>query len=67
MNDYITIQAEREVVIQILFALAAFKNITKKGECNAIETFSSIHSYLTHCANISRLLWSEEDKSFCWH
>jgi len=55
---YIAIQAQREIEVQILFALATFKNITKKGEGNVITTFSSIHSFLTHCANISRLLWS---------
>lgn len=59
INTYIVIQAQREIGVQINFALAAFNNITKKGEGNAITTHSSIHSFLTHCANISKLLWSE--------
>ncbi|NNM83596.1 hypothetical protein HKL94_00015 [Candidatus Parcubacteria bacterium] len=55
---YITLQAQREIGVQILFALAAFDNLTKKGEGNVITTFLSIHSFLTHCANISKLLYS---------
>jgi hypothetical protein len=58
MKDYIQLQAKREVGVQILFALQAFSNITEKGEGNALMTFSSIHSFLTHAANISKLLWS---------
>lgn len=58
MRDYIQMQAKREVGIQILFALQAFSNITEKGEGNALMTFSSIHSFLTHAANISKLLWA---------
>lgn len=59
---YITLQAQREIGTQILFALAAFKNITKKGKRNDIRTHSSIHSFLTHSANISKLLWSPPAK-----
>ena len=58
LQNYIVMQAQREIGVQILFALAAFENITKKGEGNIILAFSSIHSFLTHCANISKLLWS---------
>lgn len=60
LNDiaaYISLQAQREICTQILFALSAHSNITIKGEGNAITTFSSIHSFLTHSANISKLLW----------
>lgn len=58
MKDYIIIQAKREIGIQIIFALKAFQNISVKGEGEMLTTFSSIHSFLTHCANISKLLWS---------
>ena len=58
VETYIALQAQREIGVQILFALAAFENISKKGEDDAIITFSSIHSFLTHCANISKLLYS---------
>ena len=58
LQNYVAMQAQREIGVQVLFALAAFENITKKGEGNIILTFSSIHSFLTHCANISKLLWS---------
>ena len=47
-----------EIGSQSLFAEAAFQNISKKGEGNVILTFSSIHSFLSHCANISKILWS---------
>lgn len=57
-KGYLGFQALREIDLQIRFALTAFENITKKGEGDLITTFSSIHSFLTHCANISRLLWS---------
>lgn len=60
MSAYILMQAKREVGVQICFALAAFENITKKGEGDIIIAFSSIHSFLTHCANVGKLLWSTE-------
>ncbi|MES2930770.1 MAG: hypothetical protein V4665_03225 [Patescibacteria group bacterium] len=62
LQNYIIMQAQREISMQILFALAAFDNISKKGEGNILLTFSSIHSFLTHCANVSKLLWSSKDK-----
>lgn len=50
--------SEMEIRKQCMFAMAAFANITKKGEGETPITFSSIHSFLTHCANISKILWS---------
>lgn len=50
--------AVMEIRKQCMFAIAAFNNITKKGEGETPLTFSSIHSFLTHSANISKVLWS---------
>lgn len=58
MKEYIVLQAQREICTQIIFALAAYDNITKKAEIDRVTIHSSIHSFLTHCSNISRLLWS---------
>ncbi|GEM_PF-5514202 len=53
-----------EIRCQCLFAMETFKNITKKGEGEKIMTFSSIHSFLTHCANISKILWSRPNPKY---
>src|SRR5579872_3290016 len=58
MNDYIVMQASREIGIQILLARRAFRNIEIKSESDHLAALSSMHSFLTHCANISKLLWS---------
>ena len=58
MDDYIVMQASREIGIQILLAKRAFKNIEIKSEHDHLAALSSMHSFLTHCANISKLLWS---------
>ncbi len=54
--------AVMEVGNQCMFADTAFSNITIKGEGEILLTFSSIHSFLTHCANISKILWSKKNK-----
>ncbi|HEX7724132.1 MAG TPA: hypothetical protein VF438_00100 [Candidatus Paceibacterota bacterium] len=58
MQDYLVIQAKREVGIQALYALRASQNIYVKSEKDKPFVMSSVHSLLTHCANISKLLWS---------
>jgi hypothetical protein len=54
--------AENEVRLQMMFAFIALKNIEKKSKRNKCTVFSSLHSFLTHCANISKLLWSGKDR-----
>lgn len=58
IKNYVQMQAKREVATQILFALKTYENINIKGNGGVLLTFSSIHSFLTHSANISKLLWS---------
>ncbi len=67
MKEYIVLQAQREICTQIIFALAAYGNITKKAETDRVTIHSSIHSFLTHCSNISRLLWSPTDHESIKH
>ncbi|MFA5107688.1 MAG: hypothetical protein WC497_05185 [Patescibacteria group bacterium] len=49
-----------EVLNQTQYAIVAYNNINFKGKINNNIIFSSIHSYLTHCSMISKLLWSSE-------
>lgn len=52
--------AIREVWTQCQFALVAFANISSKAAKNTDVVFSSIHSFLSHCANASKLLDAKE-------
>jgi hypothetical protein len=48
----------REIWTQSHFALIAYKNLLDKVNLNTDVAFSSIHSFLSHCALIARLLRS---------
>ena len=52
--------AIREVWTQCQFAQVAFSNINSKAAANTDAVFSSIHSFLSHCANASKLLDAKE-------
>ena len=52
----------REVINQAEFAGVAFNNIEIKSTYNVKISFSSIHSFLTHCAMLSKILWSNRLK-----
>jgi hypothetical protein len=49
----------REVCTQIHFAELAYQNIDQKAN-NTDVVFSSIHSFLSHCAMVSKLLEARE-------
>jgi hypothetical protein len=46
----------REIWTQSHFAEIAFNNINTKAPTGTDPVFSSIHSFLSHCANVSKLL-----------
>src|SRR5712692_4636789 len=46
----------REIWTQCHFAEAAFRNLEPKAAINTDIVFSSIHSFLSHCAMVSKLL-----------
>jgi hypothetical protein len=46
----------REIWTQCKFAVIAFDNLTAKGQRGTDLTFSSAHSFLSHAANVSKLL-----------
>ena len=57
----------REIQTQAHFAKIAYENIKPKSLKYSDNTFSSIHSFLTHCALISKLLaakYKDENKHF---
>ena len=60
VNDLLIEMAIREISTQCTFAEVAYKNVIKKGSSSSGLVFTSIHSFLTHCANVSKFLWSEE-------
>lgn len=53
----------REVLSHTQYAEVAFNNVMVSGAHNTIVAFSSIHSFLTHCAMVSKLLWSDHLKT----
>lgn len=65
MNDLTTKMGIREVLSQAQYAEVTFGNVFVKGSNSTIIAFSSIHSFLTHSAMLSKLLWSKDlvDKS----
>jgi len=48
----------REIWSQCRYAEIAYSNALNKSERDVAVTFSSIHSFLSHCGLISKLLWS---------
>lgn len=59
MRDLLIEMAIREISTQCNFADAAYSNILKKAPERLRTSFASIHSFLSHCAMVSKLLWSE--------
>src|SRR3989344_2385565 len=51
----------REISTQAHFADISFSNIDVKAARNNDLVFSSIHSFLSHCAIISKLLKAQDD------
>lgn len=50
----------REIWTQCKFAIIAFDNLTAKGHRGTDLTFSSAHSFLSHAANVSKLLKAKD-------
>lgn len=48
----------RAISTECTFAETAFRNIDRKAQADNDMLFSSIHSFLSHCANVSKLLRS---------
>ena len=48
----------REIWSQCRYAEIAYSNVLNKSERDVAVTFSSIHSFLSHCGLVSKLLWS---------
>ena len=48
----------REIWTQCRFAEISYSNIIDKSRRDVDTTFSSIHSFLSHCGIVSKLLWS---------
>jgi len=46
----------REISTQCHFAELSYKNINLKAKADISLVFSSIHSFLSHCANVSKML-----------
>jgi len=59
-KDFLAEMAIREIWTQCRFAQVSYSNITTKGRANTDIVFSSIHSFLAHCANVSKLLFSKK-------
>ena len=51
----------REIWTQTHFAEIAYKNIDPKSKKGIDAVFSSIHSFLSHCANVSKMLEAKDD------
>ena len=51
----------REISTQAHFAEIAYINIDPKAKNNNDVVFSSIHSFLSHCANVSKMLAAKDD------
>ncbi len=62
-RDFWVEMAIREIWTQAKFACLAFDNIDIKKTKNQDVLFSSIHSFLSHAANISKLLKSKDDST----
>lgn len=60
IKDYWIEMAIREIWTQCHFAEISYNNIHSKAENNTDLVFSSIHSFLTHSANVSKLLQSKD-------
>ncbi|MDJ0945308.1 MAG: hypothetical protein QNJ30_17710 [Kiloniellales bacterium] len=50
----------REIATYCDFADLAYRSIDKSGRQEAVATYFYVHSLLSHCATVARLLWSSE-------
>lgn len=62
-KDFWIEMSVREIWTQAHFAELAYKNINPKAINATDAVFSSIHSFLSHCAMISKMLKSKYDKA----
>lgn len=53
----------REIWTQAHFAEIAFRNIDPKARKSTDAVFSSIHSFLSHCANVSKMLLACDEEN----
>lgn len=53
----------REIWTQAHFAEIAYKNLDPKAIKGTDAVFSSIHSFLSHCANVSKLLIADDGET----
>jgi hypothetical protein len=58
-KDFWVEMSVREIQTQCHFAQLAYRNLDPKANSDAV--FSSIHSFLTHCAMVSKLLRAKAD------
>ena len=58
MNDMTLEMGIREIWSQCRYSEIAYVNAQDKSENDLAVTFSSIHSFLSHCGLVSKLLWS---------
>lgn len=58
----------REIWTQAHFAELAYQNIDPKAQHDTDAVFSSIHSFLSHCAMVSKLLKAKDrkDRKLSW-
>ena len=53
----------REIWTQAHFAELAYQNIDPKASGGTDAVFSSIHSFLAHCANVSKMLAAHDEEN----
>ena len=53
----------REIWTQAHFAELAYRNINPKAERSTDAVFSSIHSFLSHCAMVSKMLSAKDQET----
>lgn len=63
IKDFWIIMSIREISTQAHFAKIAYKNINPKTVKGTDAVFSSIHSFLSHCANVSKMLKAIDDEN----
>lgn len=65
-RDYWIEMSIRETSTQCHFADIAYNNIDKKSAKPTDQAFSSIHSFLSHCAMVSKMLQAKEESRPTW-
>jgi hypothetical protein len=60
-RDFWVEMSVREIWTQCHFAELAYMNLDSKARANIDAVFSSIHSFLSHCAMVSKLLRAKAD------